>query len=238
MVWLESLLGRYPFDTYGSLIIDGDLGFALETQTLSLYDTGFIGRADHVVRPVMAHELAHQWFGNRVAPWEWSDVWQNEGHATWYELQYSLKIGTFPKYTGSPTLDAHFRRVYARGDQDRASYGPVARPLRAGSIWDVFNPNVYDGGALVLYALRQRIGTATFQELERAWVAKHRGRSAGTDDFIALAGRVSGEDLRSFLRAWLYGATTPPMPGRPDWTVTPATAPAVVATSGRGRAFR
>jgi aminopeptidase N len=89
-------------------------------------------------------------------------------------------------------------------------------------VWDVFNPNVYDGGALVLYALQQKIGAARFQQVERAWVAFYRGRSASTQDFMALASRVAHQDLRPFLNQWLYGTTTPPMPGHPDWTVTPA----------------
>ena len=74
-------------------------------------------------------------------------------------------------------------------------------------------------GALVLYALRQRIGTKAFNTLERTWVSKYRGKSASTSDFIALATKVSGRSQKSFLKAWLYGTTTPPMPGHPDWTV-------------------
>jgi len=104
----------------------------------------------------------------------------------------------------------------------RDKYGPVARP-RSGSLDDLFNPNVYDGGALALYALRQKVGATTFAAIERHWVRQYRGRSASTDDFIALASRVSRRDLRPFLVAWLYGKTTPPMPGHPDWTVDPVT---------------
>jgi aminopeptidase N len=106
----------------------------------------------------------------------------------------------------------------------------VAHPLKADSIWDVFNPNVYDGGALVLYALQQQVGAHKFQQIERTWVQGYKDQSRSTDDFIALASKVSGQNLTSFLRAWLYDATTPPMPGHPDWTVTPvATAPASAA---------
>jgi aminopeptidase N len=234
MSWMVSQVGHYPFENYGTLVIDGDLGFALETQTLSLFDTYFFDFPQYVLDPISAHELAHQWFGDSVAPYEWSDVWQNEGHATWYELNYALATGDFAQYTGVTTLAAYFKRVYARGDQYRATYGPVARPLKADSIWDVFNPNVYDGGALVLFALREKIGTAKFQQLERSWVSKFRGRSASSRDFAALASKVSGQDLRPFLTAWLYGTTTPPMPGHPDWTVGPADVGAAVAPLSAG----
>ncbi|GGL04832.1 M1 family metallopeptidase [Mangrovihabitans endophyticus] len=230
VAWMADKVGPYPFEAYGSLVIDADLGFALETQSLSLYDTGLFGAPAFILDPIMAHELAHQWFGDSVAPWTWSDVWQNEGHATWYELQYAQETGVFQQYTRSADLESYFKAVYARGDQYRARYGPVAAPARSDSIWDVFNPNVYDGGALVLYALQQKIGAERFQQVERAWVRLYQGKSASTDDFIALASVVAHRDLRSFLRAWLYGSTTPPMPGHPDWTVTaPAPAPAPAA---------
>ena len=230
ITWLESKVGRYPFEDYGSLVIDANLGFALETQTLSLYDTGLFRAPEFVLGPVMTHELTHQWFGDRVAPWSWSDVWQNEGHATWYELLYSEETGGFQQYTGYPDRVSYFKAVYAAGDRYRARYGPVAAPLDSTSVWDVFNPNVYDGGALVLYALQQKIGVAKFEQVERAWVSVYRGKSASSQDFMALASKVAHQNLRPFLTQWLYGTSTPPMPGHPDWTVTPVPAPGAAAT--------
>lgn len=224
VAWMDSKVGPYPFENYGSLVIDADLGFALETQTLSLYDTGLFSAPAYYLNPIMTHELAHQWFGDSVAPWSWSDVWQNEGHATWYELLYADETGTFQQYTGYPDREAYFKAVYARGNRWRAQYGPVAQPLRSDSIWDVFNPNVYDGGALALYALQQKIGVAKFQKLERTWVSKYKGKSASTQDFFALASKISGQNLHAFLTDWFYGTTIPAMPGHPDWTATPATA--------------
>jgi aminopeptidase N len=89
----------------------------------------------------------------------------------------------------------------------------------------------YGGGALVLYALQQRVGDPAFRAIERAWAQRKRGESVGTDDFIALASDVTGEDLSEFLGAWVYGETVPPMPGHPDWTSDAAAAGAVSAAS-------
>ena len=72
-------------------------------------------------------------------------------------------------------------------------------------------------------------GSYALQTLERAWVALNRGKSVSTQDFIALASRISGQNLRGFLNDWLYGTKTPPMPGHPDWTVTPPPAPSSAA---------
>ena len=66
-------------------------------------------------------------------------------------------------------------------------------------------------------SLREKVGEATFDRIERSWVTRYRGRAAGTPDFVALASEVAGEDLKPFLTPWLYGAHTPPMPGHPDW---------------------
>ncbi|MET3424576.1 aminopeptidase N [Actinoplanes tereljensis] len=224
--FMQSKVGKYPFENYGTLVIDATLGFALETQTLSLFDTWWYSLPEFVLNPVGAHELAHMWFGDSVAPYEWSDVWQNEGHATWYEYEYALETGVLPDYAGVDNLTDLYKAIYARGDERRARYGPTAAPLKADVIWDVFNPNVYDGGALVLYALQQKVGAAKFAQIERTWVSRYKDKSASTGDFIRLASQVSGQNLTAFLTDWLYGTKTPPMPGHPDWTVNPWPAPA------------
>ena len=222
--WMQRRVGAYPFDLYGTLVVYAPLGFALETQTLSLFDTTwFTDYPRGLWDPVMLHELAHQWFGDSVAPWEWSDVWLNEGHASWYEYTYADQHGYLKDDAGDRDLVTLMRHAYAAGDQFRHDFGPVGRPPDSKSVWHVFNPNVYLGGALVLYALRQEVGHEAFRRIERAWVHKYEGRSASTADYIRLASRVSGQDLHGFLNRWIYGTTTPPMPGHPYWTVDPVT---------------
>jgi aminopeptidase N len=226
--WMEDWVGRYPFDVYGALVPqDANIGFALETQTLSLYDQGWFESTQGVWEPTMIHELAHQWFGNSIAPYEWSDLWFNEGHASWYEFIFAEENGqltedteNWPDETGYATLEELMEAVYAHGDEWRREFGPVARPL-SGDAATLFNFQMYHGGALVLYALRQRIGHRAFEQLERELVRRYRDDVIRTADFIALASKVARRDLSGFLRDWLYGETTPPMPGHPDWTVNP-----------------
>ena len=109
---------------------------------------------------------------------------------------------------------------YEHGDDYRRLIGPVAKP-KGSSFSQLFSTQQYYGGALVLYALRQKVGDATFQKIERDWVERYAGKSASTADFIALASKVSGKHLGPFLHDWLYGTKTPPMPGHPDWKVQP-----------------
>ncbi|MFF4607459.1 M1 family aminopeptidase [Streptomyces sp. NPDC001339] len=222
MAWMERRLGRYPFETYGLLIADAQTGFELETQTLSLFEKGLfttMRMPDWYVESVMLHELSHQWFGDSVSPRRWSDVWLNEAHATWYEALYAQE-----RSGGKASLETRMRLAYQQSNGWRAEGGPPAWPKAPspGEKISIFRPIVYDGSALVLYALREKVGTAAFERLERDWVARHRDGVAGSGDFIALASEVAGEDLSGFFREWLYGARTPAMPGHPDWRATAA----------------
>ncbi|MFI7343186.1 M1 family metallopeptidase [Streptomyces sp. NPDC050085] len=210
LAWLQARLGPYPFDRYGVLVGDTDLGVALETQTLSL-----VPKADLLGTKVdaernLVHELTHQWFGDSVSIATWSDLWLSEGHARFYERLYS-------EAHGGDSFETAMKTAYAAHDQWRHDYGAPAEPTEP----NLFKRMRYDGSALVLYALREQVGADTFQRIERAWLTQYRGRAASTADYIALASQVAGHDLSGFLRPWLYGAKTPPMPGHPDWVVTP-----------------
>ncbi|MFI8887756.1 M1 family metallopeptidase [Streptomyces sp. NPDC053813] len=215
MEWMEKQVGRYPFETYGLLVAATETGFELETQTLSLFERSLFtesGYPEWYLDSIMVHELAHQWFGDSVSPQDWSDLWLNEGHATWYEARYAEEHG-------GKKLGLRMREAYAMSDGWRAEGGPPALPdaPEPGQKVSLFRPVVYDGSALVLYALRQEIGESAFDRLERSWVRAHRDSNATTGDFVRLASRTAGRDLTSFLDGWLYGKKTPPMPGHPDW---------------------
>jgi aminopeptidase N len=228
IAWMESKVGRYPFETYGLLMADVSTGFELETQTLSLFERELFTEPVYpawYVESIMVHELAHQWFGDSVGPRTWSDLWLNEGHATWYEALYA------EEQAGKPMRD-RMKAAYGASDRWRAAGGPPAAPKapEPGRKTGIFRPNVYDGAALVLYALREEIGRPAFERLERAWVGRYQDDTATTEDFVRMATEISGRDLEGFFQGWLYGEKTPPMPGHPDWE---AAAPAKPAAPGK-----
>ena len=98
---LETLAGPYPFGVYGTVILPIPIGFALENQTLSVH--GSTSVSDWVI----AHELAHQWFGNSAALEDWGDIWLNEGFATYLHYAYLAD-------KGPTSMDTYMARARTR----------------------------------------------------------------------------------------------------------------------------
>ncbi|MGW3351324.1 M1 family metallopeptidase [Nonomuraea rubra] len=198
IAWAEARFGRFPFSTYGIHIYPG-YSDALENQTLSLFGTGWFERPAY--SNTMVHELVHQWFGDSVTPATWQDAWLNEGPAVYYAALWAEEHG------GQSMLE-RMRTVYAKLDAVRAKDGPPGRPKALGGY------NIYDGGALVLYALRTEVGDAAFDQIMRRWVQRHKDGNASTEDFIAHAAATTHRPgLEGFLRDWLFGAQNPPLEG-------------------------
>ncbi|MFD0148596.1 M1 family metallopeptidase [Streptomyces sp. NPDC055721] len=186
--------GPYPFSAAGAIVTeDGTLGYALETQTRPVFPAASFDRT------TLVHELAHQWFGNSVTPATWRDLWLNEGFATYAEWLYT------EEYEGVPAR-THFERAFA---QDANWAFPPAAPPAAENLFD---PPVYQRGAMVLHKLRETVGDAGFDEILRGWPAKYRHANASTDDFTAYAESVAGKDLDGLWKVWLYGDGKPAAP--------------------------
>ncbi|HEX2578169.1 MAG TPA: M1 family metallopeptidase, partial [Aquihabitans sp.] len=194
LTFFTETFGPYPDDDAGAVVVPSDLGLALETQTRPLFGLDATGE-DEVW--ALAHELAHQWFGNAVTPEGWDDLWLNEGFATYADWLYI-------DHVGDATIDE-----MATDASDRGVDLAVLDPKAAGT----FDNAVYEGGALVLHALRRTIGDDDFFELLRRWYGDHRGSNATTEDLVALAEEVSGDELDAFFQAWLRSPDQPELPG-------------------------
>ncbi|RJL32796.1 M1 family metallopeptidase [Bailinhaonella thermotolerans] len=208
VAWAEKRFGRFPFSTYGIHVYDGYKA-ALENQTLSLFGTNWFNRPDGTTKytTTMIHELVHQWFGDSVTPKTWQDAWLNEGPAVYYAAVWGEEQGW-------DRLDDKMRTVYGKLDAVRAKDGPPGRPKGLGGY------NIYDGGALVLYALRLELGDdPLFDRVMRTWVQRNEDGNASTEDFVAHTAKITKRaGIDAFLRSWLYDEKNPPMPRRPDWS--------------------
>jgi aminopeptidase N len=186
----DDLFGPFPFDVYGAVVVDENLGFALETQTLSLFG------ADALREDIVAHELAHQWFGDDVSPATWQDIWLNEGFATYAAWLWD-------EHRGNATVDEVARRA--------VSIPGLGNPPADPGPDRLFATTVYVRGALTLHVLRDAIGDDAFFELLRVWSDRFGGSSASTADFEALAAEIAGDgvDLDALFDAWLRAPTLP-----------------------------
>ena len=181
--------GAYPFDATGAIVDHASfVGYALETQTRPVYD-----RAPD--EATVAHELAHQWYGDAVTPERWHDIWLNEGFATWAELLWA-------NHTGVRSLRRSFRILYEVPRRDREYWNPP--PGDPGGPKHLFDLTIYLRGAMTLEALRQEIGDDAFFTILRRWYAEHRFGNATTPELIALAESVSGRQLDEFFDVWLF----------------------------------
>lgn len=200
--WLEGALGDYPFSTVGGLVTSLPVGFALENQTRPTYP--YLGQGAGAELTVV-HELAHQWFGDSVALRRWSDIWLNEGAATYFEWRWS-------EATAGASAATRLRSMYdAFGPGDPFWSGTVADPCPrgVGCVDRIFASFVYQRGAMAFQALRNRIGDDAFGTLLRRWVAERAGGHGTTAEFEALAEEVSGADLDGFFGAWVHTGRKP-----------------------------
>lgn len=190
----SSIFGPYPFEVYGAAVVDAPLGFALETQTLSVFDP------DELEEWAVAHEIAHQWVGNHVSLKSWSDIWLNEGFANYAEqLWFDHSV---PGYSIDDTLTA-----LANNEElslNKAPGTPTANSL--------FSDSSYYRGGLTFHALRTTIGDQKFFKILPAWVEAYGGSNATTNDFIALAEQISGRELTDFFDAWIFNDEMPQLP--------------------------
>ncbi|MFI5890637.1 M1 family aminopeptidase [Actinoplanes sp. NPDC051513] len=191
--FLATKFGPYPFDSYGGIVVDDNrIHYALETQSRPTYGQGFFSSDPNPT--VVAHELAHQWFGDSVALERWQDIWLNEGFATYAEWLWQ-------EHEGTESIKDNFERTYAGFDWTQAPGDPGVAHL--------FGSAVYDRGGMTVYALRLKIGDAAFGKLLTTWTSEHRDGNVDTADLITLAETISGQDLDTFFRAWLYGKKAP-----------------------------
>ena len=192
---LASYFGPYPFGAAGGIFPgESSTHIDLETATRPIYS----GRRMHSV-DIVAHELAHQWFGNFVTLERWSDICINECIASYAVWLWHEKVD-------AGDLDARWKRQMRRAAGDPGFWRSPVVAMPSGEEFT----SVYDRGPLALHALRNEMGDDRFFTLLKQWPVTYGGMHASFDDFEALASRVAGRDLTPFIDAWFRATTVPP----------------------------
>ncbi|MCK8490798.1 T9SS type A sorting domain-containing protein [Spirosoma sp. RP8] len=210
-----NLFGPYPFlrEKYGHAQIGRGNG-GMEHQTISSMEENAFAS------DVIAHELAHQWFGDKITCRDWQNIWLNEGFASYAEALYAESANGQAGYQSTMT-NFMTRARRARGSiyvQDITNFGNIFSPDRS-----------YAKGAVVLHMLRAVVGQETFFSILRAYAASPTVayKSAVTEDFQAIAEQVYGQSLNYFFKQWIYGE------GYPSYRATVSTNPGTNTVSVR-----
>jgi aminopeptidase N len=199
MEFYADVFGEYPFleEKYGMAVIPGSTSMEHQTCT-SLAERLITGT--HQYDYIIAHELAHQWWGDLVSPEDWADIWLNEGFATysdalWHEYLYGSE--------GLKSRMSTMREIYftRHEGEDHAIYDPPPGHL--------FCTIEYQKAAWVLHMLRFVVGEDHFWNILKEYAQLYAFANASTEDFQAVCEQISGVDLDWFFDQWIYSAGYP-----------------------------
>ncbi len=205
VAFFSARIAPYPYDKLANVQAAG-VGGGMEHATAIFYGQGnFTGRS---ISGLVAHEIAHQWFGNAVTEADWNEVWLSEGFATYL-------TDCFVEHTqGRDAFVASLQRE--RQSVIRAEAQSPDTPIVHRDLTDmgrVLNTFVYQKAAWVLHMLRSQLGDAPFWRGLRTYFLRHQHGTATTADFQRAMEEASGQDLGPFLTQWLHRPGVPKLQG-------------------------
>lgn len=206
--YFEKLIDRkYPWDKYGQVITYGHGGGMENTSITHLTERALHDERMALDRnwdSLIAHELAHQWFGDLLTCRSWAHAWLNEGFATYLDACFSGREGK----------DAYLERIRRNSFGALGMERRIKRPIVT-HYWRVsfnmFDGHAYAKGAVVLHMLRRYMGDEAFWRGMDHYVDKHAYQNVETSDFRQAMEESSGVSLTEFFQQWVYS------PGHPDF---------------------
>ena len=194
-------IGPYPYRKLANVQSKTIFGGMENAGTIFYYENSVTGKKE--MESLIAHEIAHQWFGDMVTETNWSHIWLSEGFATYLTQMY------LESRYGTDSLQLRMKDdrkaiLHFTGKKT----GPVVDSTVT-NYMDLLNANSYQKGGWVLHMLRNTIGDSAFRSGLRTYYQRFAGSNASTEDFKKVMEEISGSDLKQFFRQWLYTAGHP-----------------------------
>lgn len=222
MAFFEQEIGvPYPWDRYDQVCVNDFVAGGMENTSLTILTDGtlFSKETENIRNSLglVAHELAHQWFGDLVTCKDWSHIWLNESFATYYDTLYN----------------GHRHGVeemrYELLERRRSLLGQAGdtRPIMRrdyGAAMEMFNHLTYPKGSWVLHMLRSQLGADLYRECIGTYVQRHQFGNVVTEDLNRVLEEVSGRSWDQFLDQWIYHGGYPDLEIRYNWDEVAGTA--------------
>jgi aminopeptidase N len=206
MAFFSEQIGPYPYEKLAN-VQAADLGGGMELASAIFYGENSV-RGEGRLTGLVAHEIAHQWFGDSVTEDDWDDVWLSEGFATYFALLFTEHAFGRDRFVAGLERS---RDAVLRFDESNPDYRVVHDELS--DMANVLSRQIYQKGGWTLHMLRGVIGTDRFWAGIREYYRRYRDTNASTDDFRRVMEEVSGQDLAWFFEQWLYRGGVPRVEG-------------------------
>ncbi len=206
MDFFSERIGPYPYERLANVQAAGFAG-GMENATVIFYGEKGVASG----RGPVAHEIAHQWFGNSVTERDWDDVWLSEGFATYFALLY---VEQFQGRDAFVQGLMRSRTTILQLEQKRPDTPVIHRNLS--DMERLLNQFVYQKGGWILHMLRRELGDEAFWRGIREYYRRYRDRNASTDELRQVMEGTSGKDLGWFFAQWLTRSGVPRIEG--SWT--------------------
>lgn len=206
IAYFNDIFGPYPHQKYGHMVVPMTTYAAMEHTTMTTFGAAYL-TGNQNYESIVAHELAHQWYGNFVTPITMREVWLKESFATYSEFLWEAHHAGWQ--AGCDYLRDNIQQYYISWEN---SNGPH-------TIFDpeynlMFAPPTYEKSASVLHMLRLKLGNAAFFQFIQSILAAFPNGNLNTAEFVDLAEAASGQDLTQFFQQWIYS------PGIPNANLT------------------